>query len=163
MFVVSNMPKLSLAGWDAVISTVGLPLVKTQLPMIEAAAAAGVRRFLPSDFGFDLTIPSNSKEKVYAMKIAVGDKLKEVSKAYPGFTYTFLAIGESNNLKCHLRSGPDFYSGSFAAFPFMNPAAFDLDFNNCKANIIGDGQLPISFTSLTEYALVPAHTNLNNF
>jgi hypothetical protein len=76
-----------------VISAVGLPLVKTQLPMIEAAAAAGVKRFLPSEFGFDLTIPSNSREKVYTMKIAVAEKLKEISRAYPGFTYTFLVIG----------------------------------------------------------------------
>lgn len=93
MVNVSSMLKLLLAGWDAVISAVGLPLVKIQLPMIEAAAAAGVKRFLPSEFGYDLTIPSNSKEKVYAMKIAVADKLKEVSKAYPGFTYTFLSTG----------------------------------------------------------------------
>lgn len=76
------------------ISAVGLPMVKAQLPMIEAAAAAGVKRFLPSEFGFDLTIPSNLKEKVYAMKIAVAQKVEEVAKKYPEFTYTFLAVGE---------------------------------------------------------------------
>jgi glutamyl-tRNA reductase len=87
------MLKVSLPGWDVVISAVGLPMVKVQLLMIEAAAEAGVHRFLPSEFGFDLTIPSNREERVYAMKIAVTDKLKEVSKKYPGFTYTLLAIG----------------------------------------------------------------------
>jgi hypothetical protein len=63
-------------------------MVKMQLPMIEAAAAAGVTRFLPSDFGFDLSTPSNKKERVYAMKIAVADKLKEATDKYPGFAYS---------------------------------------------------------------------------
>lgn len=40
--------------------------------------------------------------------------------------------------------------GSFAPFPFMVPAVFDLDFENFKACIIGDGNAPISFTSFTE-------------
>lgn len=64
--------------------------------MIEAAAEAGVKRFLPSEYGFDLTIPSNRAEKVYAMKIAIADKLMEVSKKYPDFTYTLLSVGKSS-------------------------------------------------------------------
>jgi hypothetical protein len=95
------MLKVFLAGWDVVISAVGLPMVKMQLPMIEAAAEAGVTRFLPSEFGFDLTIPSNRGEKVYAMKIAVTVKLKEVSEKYPGFTYTLLAVGLSLDSSSH--------------------------------------------------------------
>ena len=97
----NNMLKVFLAGWDVVISAVGLPMVKMQLPMIEAAAEAGVTRFLPSEFGFDLTIPSNRGEKVYAMKIAVTDKLKEASEKYPGFTYTLLAVGLSLDSSSH--------------------------------------------------------------
>jgi nucleoside-diphosphate-sugar epimerase len=92
-FESNNVLIASLVGWDVVISAVGLPMVKMQLLMIEAAAEAGVKRFLPSEFGFDLTIPSNRGEKVYAMKIAVADKLEEVSERYPGFTYTLLAVG----------------------------------------------------------------------
>ena len=142
------MLKVFLAGWDVVISAVGLPMVKMQLPMIEAAAEAGVTRFLPSEFGFDLTIPSNRGEKVYAMKIAVTVKLKEVSEKYPGFTSRFwLSV-------CHsipaLMISTDLYPGSFAAFPFMVPAMFDLDFEGCKACIIGDGEASISFTSFAE-------------
>lgn len=70
-------------------------MVKMQLQTIDAAAEAGVKRFLPSEFGFDLAIPANRAEKVYAMKIAVADKVKEASEKYPGFTYTILAIGSS--------------------------------------------------------------------
>jgi hypothetical protein len=32
----------------------------------------------------------------------------------------------------------------------MVPAVFDLDFEQCKAGIIGDGGAPISFTSFAE-------------
>jgi hypothetical protein len=42
------------------------------------------------------------------------------------------------------------YPGSFAAFPFMVPAMFDLDLESCKACIIGDGEASISFTSFAE-------------
>jgi nucleoside-diphosphate-sugar epimerase len=94
---LNNVLIASIVGWDVVISAVGLPMVKMQLLMIEAAAVAGVKRFLPSEFGFDLTIPSNRGEKVYAMKIAVADKLEEVSDRYPKFTYTLLAIGLWHN------------------------------------------------------------------
>ena len=90
-----HMLNLFLTGWDAVISAVGLPMVKMQLQMIDAAVEAGVKRFLPSEFGFDLTIPSNRQEKVYVGKIAIADKLEEVSKKYSGFTYTIIAIGLS--------------------------------------------------------------------
>ena len=79
-----------------------------QLPLIEAAATAGVKRFLPSEFGFDPTIPSNTKEKVYATKTAVADKLKETSKAHPDFTYTILSIGTPMNLHCHMRYAADY-------------------------------------------------------
>jgi hypothetical protein len=66
--------------------------------MVEAAAVAGVKRFLPSDFGFDLTIPSNVMERVYAMKLAVARKLRDIASHHPEFTYTFLTIGS------HLRA-----------------------------------------------------------
>jgi hypothetical protein len=124
-------------------------MVKVQLLMIEAAAEAGVNRFLPSEFGFDLTIPSNREERVYAMKIAVTEKLKEVSKKYPAFTYTLLAIGLSHLIPAVMMR-LTFYPGSFAAFPFMVPAMFDLDLENGKACIIGDGEASISFTSFAE-------------
>lgn len=74
-----------------------MPLVKTQLPMIDAAVIAGVKRFLPSEFGFDPSIPSNAGELVYTMKTAVSNKLKDASKANPLFTYTLLSIGELDN------------------------------------------------------------------
>jgi hypothetical protein len=142
------MLKIFIAGWDAVISAVGLPMVKMQLQMIDAAAEAGVTRFLPSEFGFDLTIASNREEKVYAMKIAIAAKLKEVSDKYPWFTYTLVAIGLSRTPSP--RDVTNICLGGFAEFSFMVPAMFDLDFERCKACIIGDGAAKISFTSFAE-------------
>jgi hypothetical protein len=98
-----------MVGWDAIISTVGMPLIKTQLPMIDAAVVAGVKRFVPSEFGFDPTIPSNAGEKVYTMKTAVSDKLKDASKANANFTYTLLSTGKLNNTFCP----PDHVSCAF--------------------------------------------------
>jgi hypothetical protein len=80
-------------GWDAIISALGMPVVQLQFQIIDAAAEAGVKRFLPSEYGFDLTIPSNKLEKVYATKIAIAEHLKTVSEAYSSFSYTILAIG----------------------------------------------------------------------
>jgi NmrA-like family len=70
-----------------------MPAVKLQFEIISAAAEAGVKRFLPSEYGFDLSIPSNKSEKVYAAKVAIAEYLNKISEAHPGFSYTLLAIG----------------------------------------------------------------------
>lgn len=41
-------------GQDAVISTITTAAANGQKPLIDAAIAAGVRRFIPSEFGNDL-------------------------------------------------------------------------------------------------------------
>ena len=97
-----------------------MTLVKTQLRMIDAAAEAGVKRFLPSEFGFDLTIPSNRRERVYEMKIAVADKLKQVAEKYPGFTYTLLAIGSSIALPGYPRCLTDFNTSRWLCRVFFH-------------------------------------------
>jgi hypothetical protein len=59
-------------GQDAVISTVALGGVLQQIPMIDAAVKAGVKRFLPAEYGGNKSSPKvterlsflNSKEKV---------------------------------------------------------------------------------------------------
>jgi len=44
-------------GQDAVVSTVGTAGLPAQGVLVEAAAAANVKRFLPSDFGSDIANP----------------------------------------------------------------------------------------------------------
>jgi hypothetical protein len=53
---------LALAGKDAVLSILGLSAIDQQYALIEAAVKAGVKRFLPSEFGLD-----NASEQVLAV------------------------------------------------------------------------------------------------
>ncbi|CRG84486.1 hypothetical protein PISL3812_01767 [Talaromyces islandicus] len=47
----------ALKGQDAVISAIGAAGVSSQAKVIDAAIAAGVKRFIPSEFGSDTTNP----------------------------------------------------------------------------------------------------------
>src|ERR1700726_2267026 len=46
--------KSALAGQDAVVSAVGMRGLESQLLLVDAAASAGVKRFIPSEFGSNL-------------------------------------------------------------------------------------------------------------
>lgn len=64
-------------GADAVISLVGSTAVGDQNKYIDAAIAAGVTRFLPSEFGSDVTNDKvNSLIPIFGPKIAAVDYLK---------------------------------------------------------------------------------------
>lgn len=63
-------------GIDVVISTVGRPVVNSQHTMAEAAKAASVKLFVPSEFG---DIPAaTTTGLVYEEKRGVLAKLKEI-------------------------------------------------------------------------------------
>ncbi|OBT55399.1 hypothetical protein VE04_04714 [Pseudogymnoascus sp. 24MN13] len=67
----------ALTGQDAVIALFGAEQAPLQLPLLDAALAAGVSRFIPSDFGSDT---HNEKVKglpVYAKKIEVQSAVAE--------------------------------------------------------------------------------------
>lgn len=51
--------------------------------------AAGVKRFLPSDFGCDLSNPKVAALPVYKLKVITHNKIKEAA-ANPDFTYTLV-------------------------------------------------------------------------
>ncbi|KFY34527.1 hypothetical protein V494_06704 [Pseudogymnoascus sp. VKM F-4513 (FW-928)] len=61
----------ALTGQDAVIAILGTESVSAQLPLLEAAIAAGVSRFIPSDFGSDSYNEHVKNLPVYAQKIEV--------------------------------------------------------------------------------------------
>jgi len=120
----------ALKGWDTVICALAPLAVPKQKTVIDAAVEAGVSRFLPSEFGFDLSTPFNSIQPAYKGKVAIEEHLKEVALNNPSFSYTFIS------------------NGSFADFIFqVPPIVFELDPRQHTANIIGDGDVPISFTS----------------
>lgn len=82
----------ALQGQDALISTLGGQGLATQKLLIDAAVAAKVQRFLPSEFGSDTSTDAGKKIPFFADKAAIQDYLKEVS-AKNGLTYSLMFTG----------------------------------------------------------------------
>jgi uncharacterized protein YbjT (DUF2867 family) len=86
--------KAALAGNEVVVNTLGVGTVPrdTHLRLVDAAAAAGVKRYLPSEYGANTTHPNTAKLPVFGDKIAVQQHLKDVSQQ-SGLTYSLLVNG----------------------------------------------------------------------
>ncbi|KAI1075199.1 NAD(P)-binding protein [Whalleya microplaca] len=82
----------ALQGQDAVVSTLASLALSKQLLLVDAAAKAGVKRFLPSEFGSNTVHPKTSQLPCFADKIAVQKALQR--KAEVGnLTYTIVCNG----------------------------------------------------------------------
>lgn len=82
----------ALKGQDAVISTVGAAGTIGQRLFIDAAIAAGVQRFLPAEFGSDMSNDKASQLAVFGYKIAVRKYLEEKTVG-TGMSYTYIVNG----------------------------------------------------------------------
>ncbi|MCJ1379505.1 hypothetical protein MMC17_002606 [Xylographa soralifera] len=80
-------------GQDAVISTLSHAVKGGHKPIIDAAIKAGVKRFVPSEFGSDTTNPKAAAliPAMFAAKIEVVNYLKE--KEGTGLTWTAVVTG----------------------------------------------------------------------
>lgn len=67
--------------------------METQLPLIEASIAAGVKRFIPSEFCADCGNPNTAMLPAYASKIAVHEILQRRARENPQFTYSLIRNG----------------------------------------------------------------------
>jgi NmrA-like family len=74
--------------------------VPKQRGIIDAAVEARVSRFIPSEFGFDLSTQFNSQQPVYKAKVAIEKYLQEVSSKNPSFSYTLISNGGSSVNQC---------------------------------------------------------------
>jgi len=83
----------ALQGVEAVISTVGSEALGAQNPLIDAAVAAGVKRFLPSEFGSNLGNPNTAALPVFGAKATTAKYLEEVAAKNPSFSYTLVYNG----------------------------------------------------------------------
>jgi len=81
------------AGWDTVICALAPAAVPKQRTIIDAAFLAGISRFLPSEFGLDLTTSFNSIQRGYEAKVAIEDYIQQKCAANDDFSYTFVATG----------------------------------------------------------------------
>lgn len=81
--------KSALAGQDAVVATLGSTSLGFQKNLVDAAIAAGVQRFIPSEFGSDLDNPRTRKLPVFAPKVEIREYLEEKAESTP-LTYTYV-------------------------------------------------------------------------
>lgn len=83
----------ALKGHMAVISTLTSTSVGDQHPLIDGAIAAGVARFIPSEFGSDVLNEQRNQLPVFEGKVRTHEYLKAAAAKYPGFTYTVICTG----------------------------------------------------------------------
>ncbi|KFX85799.1 hypothetical protein V490_09403 [Pseudogymnoascus sp. VKM F-3557] len=83
----------ALKGQDALVSTIGNAALQGQNLLVDAAVAAGVSRFLPSDFGSNIDNPKAGALPVFGYKVATANYSKEKAASNPSFTYTFIRTG----------------------------------------------------------------------
>ncbi|KAF3798749.1 hypothetical protein GCG54_00008204 [Colletotrichum gloeosporioides] len=79
----------ALVGQDAVVSALSREAIPLQIPLIDAAATAGVKRFIPSEFGSNLQDPQIRKFPNYKHKVQVEEYLEQEARSH-GITYTYI-------------------------------------------------------------------------
>jgi uncharacterized protein YbjT (DUF2867 family) len=75
-------------GQDAVVSPIATGGLGIQKKIIDAAVQAGVKRFIPSEFGIDTRNAEGGLGKILSAKQETREYLDKVSKENPGFTWT---------------------------------------------------------------------------
>lgn len=118
----------ALQGHKIVVSTVGSELLGGQNPLIDAAVAAGVTRFLPSEFGSNTSNPKSAQLPVFKFKVDTQNYLKAKVAENPNFSYTLVT------------NGPFFDWGLKVGF-IANPAKH-------AATVYNGGDVPFSATNL---------------
>lgn len=86
----------ALAGQDAVVSCVPIPALTGQRLIIDACVAAGVQRFLPSDFGHNVVgsvLGDGTLSRLMQVKREVIEYMEETAGKNPGFEWTGVATG----------------------------------------------------------------------
>lgn len=82
----------ALQGQDAVVATLGSFALDKQFLLIDAAAKAGVKRFIPSEFGSNTLHERTSKLPGYKLKVDVRKALEKAASE-SGLTWTVVVNG----------------------------------------------------------------------
>lgn len=82
----------ALAGQEALVSAMSGMALTLETNLIDASIKAGVKRFIPSTFGSDITNPMARQIFVFADKIKTQEYLDAKTKSSP-LTYTAVANG----------------------------------------------------------------------
>ncbi|KAJ0162802.1 hypothetical protein CTA2_3988 [Colletotrichum tanaceti] len=120
----------ALQGQDAVASIVGNDGFAGQKTLVDAALAAGVKRFIPSEFGIHTREARGTKiGGILAPKIQISDYLIELSEKNTSFTWTGISVGP-------------FFDWDFSS------SILGFDVKNKTVNIFDSGNEPVSPSTL---------------
>ena len=117
----------ALKGIDALVCSLGHAGLESQTLLIDASVAAGVKRFIPSEYGSCTTNPKVASFPIYVPMFKIKNYLEEKAKEGQ-LTWTVLACG------------------AFLEFIFNQP--FLLDYANHKATLYDEGDNRTSSTSM---------------
>ncbi|KAI1376568.1 NAD(P)-binding protein [Hypoxylon crocopeplum] len=121
----------ALEGQDAVVSAVGFTGLPQQIPLIRAAVKAGVKRFLPSEFGGDAENEKANHLPPFHAKKEISDALKKEA-ASGTLTYSLVSTG-----------------------PFLDMGlqhGFIMSLKNKSINLFDGGDRPFSTSSIPAVA-----------
>ncbi|KAH6989546.1 hypothetical protein AUP68_15975 [Ilyonectria robusta] len=125
----------ALRGQDVVIASFPLVDVNQHLRLVEAAALAGVKRFVPADFGSCDAASPNARRllKLYRDKDLVRQKCEEIAAANEAFSWTALVCGHFFDYGVH-------------------DGLLHFDLENKTADILDDGSVRASASTLRRVA-----------
>ncbi|XWW97549.1 hypothetical protein V2A60_005533 [Cordyceps javanica] len=122
----------ALRGQDVVIVALPGDAAALQTTLADAAAAAGVRRFLPTEYGCNIENPRARRIPVFADKVKIEDHLRAKVAAGSSLTYTFV------------------YNGPFLDWGIQQQ--FLLDVAGYKPQLLDDGKAVFSSANIDTLA-----------
>lgn len=78
----------ALQGQDALVSAMSFEAIHVQRNLVDAAAKAGVKRMIPSEYGNDLLNPKLAAFPIYQPKIAIRERCEQLARENPSFSWT---------------------------------------------------------------------------
>lgn len=120
----------ALAGQDALIVTIKATQSDVQKRLADAAVQAGVKRFMPADFGSCDSSTQQAQDLVplFKHKAELRAHVQDLAKKHPAFSWTSLVTGH-------------FFDWSL---PFIH-----VDLPGRKADVLGDGDSVCSMSTLS--------------
>jgi len=133
----------ALHGIQGIVSNMASHALLSQKVLIDAAIAAGVQRFIPSDFGSDLSVAANKTVPFNKPKVEIHEYIESQIKSHPSFSYTSVITGP-------------FFDWSLRAGLFG-------DLQSHTATLWDNGTTPVSTTTLASVgkAVVGVFRNLS--
>jgi len=120
-------------GVDTIVSCLGRHAIEKQIPIITWADEVGVTRFFASEYGTDIEyFPDSEHEPPHQMKLKVRAHMKTIKR----MEHTYLVTGPYSDL----------YFGPMKEAP--KAGGFDVE--KGRAHLLGDGDMPVSFTAMND-------------